>query len=178
MSPRAACRLEAFGFETVYDYTLGIADWKAAGLPVDGESVEVQLVADVTRPDVPTATPDELLGAVLDRTKEAGWEEAIVVDCDGVVIGRLRGAAWNQDGSLPVSQVMENGPTTVRANTVLEPLVGRMEERGTELVTVTTPQGMLIGVLLFTDAQRLLTGETPEQIWIDCDGCPGRWSAG
>jgi rhodanese-related sulfurtransferase len=32
MSPRAACRLEAIGFEEVYDYATGISDWKAAGL--------------------------------------------------------------------------------------------------------------------------------------------------
>ncbi len=177
MSPRAACRLEALGFQQVFDYTLGIADWKAAGLPIEGETLETQLVTDATRPDIPTAGPDELLGAVFDRTKDAGWDEALVVDCGGVVIGRLRGDAWQQDRSLAVDQVMELGPTTVRANTVLAPLVERMEKRGTTLVTVTTPQGVLIGVLLRTDAQRLLTGESPEQIWVDCDGCPGRWQA-
>jgi CBS domain-containing protein len=98
-----------------------------------------------------------------------------VVDCDGIVIGRLRGAAWDQDRSLRVEEVMELGPTTARANALLGPLVERMEKRGTDLVTVTTPQGVLVGVLLRTDASRLLTGESPEQIWIDCDGCPGRW---
>ncbi|GMR01898.1 MAG: hypothetical protein BMS9Abin20_0220 [Acidimicrobiia bacterium] len=177
MSPRAACRLEAFGFEQVYDYTPGIADWKAAGLPIEGETSETQLVSDATRPDVPTASPDELLGAVLDRTTDAGWDEALVIDCDGVVVGRLRSAAWEQNRGLRVEEVMEPGPTTVRANAALGPLVERMEKRGTALVTVTTPQGVLIGVLLRTDAQQLLTGESPEQIWIDCDGCPGRWKA-
>lgn len=175
MSPRAACRLEALGFEEVYDYTLGIADWKAAGLPIEGAESDVQLVADATRPDVPTAGPDELLGVVLDRTTGAEWDEALVVDCDGIVIGRLRGAAWEQDRILPVHEVMERGPTTVRPSTLLEPLVKRMEKRGTELVTVTTPEGNLVGALLFADAQRLLEGESPEQIWIECEGCPGRW---
>ena len=32
MSPRAALRLERFGFE-VYDYAAGKVDWLAAGLP-------------------------------------------------------------------------------------------------------------------------------------------------
>lgn len=177
MSPRAACRLEALDFEEVYDYVLGIADWKAAGLPVEGEQSEIQLVAEATRPDVPVASPDELLGAVFNRTKDAGWDEAIVVDCDDIVVGRLRGDAWERDRDLPVEQVMAPGPTTVRPSTVLEPLVRRMEKRGTALVTVTTPQGVLVGVLVRTDAQRLLTGEPPEQIWVDCDGCPGRWKA-
>jgi hypothetical protein len=70
---------------------------------------------------------------------------------------------------------MEPGPTTVRPNGALAPLVNRMEERATKLVTVTTPQGVLIGVLVLQDAQRLVTGEPPDQIWVDCDGCPGRW---
>ena len=177
MSPRAACQLDRLGFEKVYDYTAGIADWKAAGLPVEGERSSTQLVADATRPDVPTALPDELLGTVLDRSTEAGWEQALVIDCDGVVIGRLRTQAWEQDRNLPVSEFMELGPTTVRPNALLEPLVRRMVKRDTALVTVATPQGVLIGVLLRTEAQRILNGETPEHIWINCDGCPGRWKA-
>ena len=178
MSPRAACQLERLGFGQVYDYTLGIADWKAAGLPIEGESSDAQFVSDATRPDIPTAQPDDLLGAVLDRVTDAGWEEALVLDCDRMVIGRLRAQAWQHDRNLPVSQVMELGPTTVRPNGLLEPLVKRKEKRGTALVTVATPQGVLIGVLLRTEAQRILTGEAPRQTWIDCDGCPGRWKAG
>jgi CBS domain-containing protein len=177
MSPRAACQLERFGFEQIYDYVVGIADWKAAGLPIEGESTDAQLVSEATRPDVPTAQPDELLGTVHDRVTDSGWEEALVIEGDGVVVGRLRTTAWQQDRSLPVSQVMELGPTTVRPNGLLEPLVNRMEKRGTTLVTVTTPQGVLIGVLLRTEAQRIITGEAPEQVWVNCDGCPGIWNA-
>jgi 3-mercaptopyruvate sulfurtransferase SseA len=51
MSPRAACRLEAIGITDVYDYVLGIADWKAAGLPIEGEPIATQFIADATRPD-------------------------------------------------------------------------------------------------------------------------------
>jgi len=177
MSPRAACRFEAIGFTDVYDYTLGIADWKAAGLPVEGRQSTMPLVSDATRPDIPTATPDETVGAISDRAQAAGWTEAVVVDCNEVVVGRLRGSAWQRDRSMPVEQIMEQGPTTVRPDTLLEPLVERMEARGTSLVTVTTPQGTLIGVLLKEEAQRLITGETPEQIWMDCDGCPGQWKS-
>jgi CBS domain-containing protein len=169
MSPRAACRLEAIGFVEIYDYVLGIADWKAAGLPTEGEAPDIQRIADATRPDIPTARSDELLGTVFDRTVNAGWDEALV-------IGRLRTTSWEHESDTLVESIMEIGPTTVRPNMLLEPLVKRMEERGTNLVTVTTPQGILIGVVLRTEAQRLLAGEPSEQIWIDCDGCPGRWT--
>ena len=176
MSPRAACRLDALGFEQVYDYTLGIADWKAAGGSIEGQIETMQVVADAIRPDIPTAKPEEPLGSVWERTEAAGWDEALVIDCDGVVVGRLRGHAWDRASNVPVVEVMEPGPTTVRPSGALAPLVKRMEERGTKLVTVTTPQGVLVGVVVLQDAQRLVTGEPPERIWADCDGCPGQWN--
>jgi CBS domain-containing protein len=175
MSPRAACRLEALGFDKVYDYVAGKADWKAAGLPTEGTADVIQRVADATRPDVPTTAPNESLGAARSRSNDAGWDECIVVDCDGVVVGRLRGQAWEAGDSVAVESVMEPGPTTVRPDGLLQPLVERMTKRGTTLVVVATPQGQLIGALVRTDAERLLTGEPPEQIWQDCDGCPGQW---
>ncbi|NNL68486.1 MAG: CBS domain-containing protein [Acidimicrobiia bacterium] len=176
MSPRAACRLEALGFEQVYDYTAGIADWKAAGLPVEGTESPGLRIADATRPDIPTAQPHETVGTARQRASEAGWDEALVVDCEGIVVGRLRGSAWEADDELTVDAVMELGPTTVRPDGSLHSLLGRMNERGTKLVVVSDPQGHLIGVVLAGDAQRLATGEPPERIWKDCDSCPGRWS--
>jgi CBS domain-containing protein len=175
MSPRAACRLERIGFERVFDYVGGIADWKGAGLPVEGEATRAQTVADATRPDVPTCGPDERLQDVRSRTFDAGWDECIVVDCGGVVVGRLRAQAWDGNPDAPAESVMEPGPTTVRPNVALHPLVERMQERGTKLVVVATPQGGLVGVLRGDEAARLLTGEPPEQIWQDCEGCPGQW---
>jgi hypothetical protein len=176
MSPRAACRLDALGFEQVYDYSLGKADWKAAGEPLEGSSGDVQVVADATRPDVPTSGQEEQLGTVWERTSAAGWDEALVLDCEGVVIGRLRGRTWDRDPGMRVEEVMEAGPTTVRPDGALAPLVKRMEKRSTKLVTVTTAQGVLIGVLLLDEAQQVLAGEPPERVWVDCDGCPGQWN--
>lgn len=176
MSPRAACRLERLGFDQVYDYVGGIGDWKAAGLTVEGSAAHVLTVADATRSDVPTCTPEDVVGDVRQRTIDEGWNECIVVDCDGIVVGRLRNQAWDATDEVTVESAMESGPTTVRPNTVLHPLVERMNDRETNLIVVATPQGELLGVLLRTDAQRLLSGEPPEQIWQDCDGCPGRWA--
>lgn len=34
-SPKAAKQLDELGYQTVYDYEAGKADWKAAGLPVE-----------------------------------------------------------------------------------------------------------------------------------------------
>jgi Mg/Co/Ni transporter MgtE len=110
------------------------------------------------------------------RAFAAGWDECVVIDCDGLVAGRLRNKAWKADDQMSVEEVMEPGPSTVRPDGLLEPLVGRMTKRGTHLALVTTPQGELIGALIREEAQRLLRGEPPEQIWRNCDGCPGRWA--
>lgn len=178
MSPRAACRLERFGFAAVYDYAAGIADWKAAGLPVEGSAGSDQRVADATLGDVPTCGPDEQVEPVRERTEAAGWDECIVVDCGGVVVGRLRDAAWGAARGSTVGSAMEPEPTTVRPDALLAALVERMIGRGTKLVVVSTPQGELVGALLANEAARLLTGEAPDQIWRDCDRCPGRWGNG
>ncbi|MGH8946216.1 MAG: CBS domain-containing protein [Acidimicrobiia bacterium] len=177
MSPRAACRLERLGFTKVYDYVDGIADWKAAGLPVEGTADDKQRVADATRPDVPTCKLEEPVEKVRSRAAAVGWEVCVVVDCDGLVIGRLRQPAIESEGDLLVDEVMEPGPATVRPDALLQPLVDRMDRRDTPHVLVTTPQGHLLGVLLRDEAKRLVAGEPPRQIWRACDGCPGLWAA-
>lgn len=160
----------------VYDYVDGIADWKAAGLPVQGAAPKVQRVADATRQDVPTCTPEETISQARDRTFSAGWEECVVVDCGTLVVGRLRNQAWDANGSTIVEEVMEPGPTTVRPDGLLQPLVDRMAKRSTNLVTVTTPQGNLIGVLFHDEAERHLIGLPPKREWRECKGCPGQWT--
>ena len=159
MSPRAACRLERIGFPTVYDYVLGIADWRGAGLPVEGEDVQTQTVGDALLSDFPTCEPGDRLGDVRARTFDAGRDECIVVDCGGLVAGRLRAPIWEGDPDAMVESVMEPGPTTVRPDVALSPLVERMRKQATTLVVVATPQGELVGVLLRDDAERVVTGE-------------------
>jgi CBS domain-containing protein len=159
MSPRAACRLEQLGFERVYDYVGGIVDWKATGLPVEGEGKPSLRVAGATTGEVPTCDVEEKVGEVRDRARAAGWEVCVVVAGDGVVVGRLRPPAWDTEVSAAVGEVMEPGPSTVRPDAPLEPLVGRMRKRGTPQVLVTTPEGVLIGVLFFENADLLVSGD-------------------
>jgi hypothetical protein len=175
MSPRAACRLEELGFTAVYDYVGGIADWKGAGLPIEGTADGRPRIADATRADVPTCRPDQSVEAALSDAAAAGWEMCVVVDCDGVVVGRLRSDVTHRDGHL-VAEVMEPGPATVRPDGLLHPLVDRMDRKEVSDVLATTPEGRLIGVLVLDEAKRLLAGEPPKQIWRNCDGCPGRWA--
>jgi hypothetical protein len=176
MSPRAACRLEALGFERVFDYVEGIADWKAAGLPTEGAPLQAPRVLDGLRADVPICRPDERMGSVKSRVADAGWEVCVVVDCDGMAIGRIRGSALDADPDREAIEAMEPGPSTVRPDALLQPLVDRMHTRNAPNVIVTTPQGVLLGVVVRDEADRLLSGESPAQIWQDCECCPGRWT--
>src|SRR5688572_23586838 len=50
MSPRAASRLETLGFEQVYDYVAGKADWGSGGLPLEGENGSETLRAPMFGP--------------------------------------------------------------------------------------------------------------------------------
>ncbi|HJQ90723.1 MAG TPA: CBS domain-containing protein [Acidimicrobiia bacterium] len=176
MSPRAACRLEALGFPRVYDYVDGIADWKAAGLPTEGTIQPEQRVADAARSDVPTCQPDDTIGDIRARVIEAGWDVCVVIDCDGIAIGRIRSTTLDAAPDQRVVDVMEPGPSTVRPDSLLEPLIKRMRHRNAPHVIVTTPQGILIGILLRGEAERLIAGDPPHQIWRDCECCPGRWA--
>jgi CBS domain-containing protein len=176
MSPRAACRLEGLGFTRVFDYVDGIADWKAAGLAFAGIADGRERVADATRGDLITCQPEETIGEVRARIATEGWEVCAVVHCDEVVIGRLRPDALQDPVDRLVGEVMEPGPSSVRPDELLQPLVERMEHRNAPHVLVTTPQGNLIGILFRDEAKRLLAGEPPTQIWRDCEGCPGRWA--
>lgn len=177
MSPRAACRLEALGFTRVYDYVDGIADWKASGLHTEGNAQPEQRVADATRDDVPTCQPHDTMGDIRARVLDAGWDVCVVTDCDGMAVGRIRSSVLDAEADCRAADVMEPGPSTVRPDSLLQPLVHRMHARNAPHVIVTTPQGVLIGILIRDEADRLLAGDPPEQIWRDCECCPGLWSA-
>ena len=51
---------------------------------------------------------------------------------------------------------MEIGPTTIRPNERLEPLVDRMRKRGVATIIVSDLKGRLVGILYREDAERAL----------------------
>lgn len=147
MSPRAAWRLTSLGFPEVYDYVAGEADWFASGLPREGRDAGIPRVGDVARRDVPTCHLTERAADVLARIQAADWDTCIVVNDERVVLGRVRPAALATDGTVPIEQVMEPGPTTVRPDARLSEVVERMQNKHVESIVVTTSDGRLVGVL-------------------------------
>jgi CBS domain-containing protein len=154
MSPRAAWRLEGIGFDKVYDYVPGKADWSASGFPTEGKLASVPTVGDVARQDTPTCTPAEKVGHVRQRIKDAGWDRCVVVNSEQVVLGQLREKELSSDPDAPVEMTMRNGPTTFRPNEPVGKLVKRMRERNVSAVLVTTSDGKLVGLLSQDDAEQ------------------------
>jgi CBS-domain-containing membrane protein len=151
MSPRAACRLETLRFEHVYDYVPGKLDWLARQLPREGERAEEQRAGDVARDDVVTARLRDRVEEIRPRVAASPYGFGFVVADDGTLLGRLRKTALESASKTTAESVMEPGPSTIRADTALDGLRKRLEERGLKTAVVTTPEGKLLGVVRLSD---------------------------
>jgi CBS domain-containing protein len=152
MSPRAACRLTQLGFAPVYDYTLGKVDWIAAGLPTVRPGRPSRRVIDAVRRDVPTCAPDTPAGLALQQARARGWDRCVVIAGQGTVLGILQAGRIGGSEQPSAAEVMQSGPTTVRAHEDLNATRERMRERHVTQLLVTTPDGTLIGVVDTTDS--------------------------
>lgn len=161
MSSRAAWRLESLGFSQVYRYAAGKLDWFAYGLPMEGQFAAIPKAGDVVRTDIPTCRLSDRLGEVHQHCQAIGWKVCLVVNKQKIVLGRIRGEAWNADPDTPVESVMENGPTTFRPDNFLEPLVKRMREKKVGSVIITNSDGVLIGLLYQKDGEEQLSRDQP-----------------
>jgi Mg/Co/Ni transporter MgtE len=111
----------------------------------------------VLRDDVATVTRDEPAGEAARRIEDSPYGFALVLAPGGTLLGRLRRSALESaDADAPVEQLMEAGPSTVRADSELEPLVRRLRERDLRTAVVTTPEGRLLGVMRRAEAEERL----------------------
>ena len=156
MSPRAAARLETLGFTKVYDYVNGKADWLAAGLPSEGPSAEVPTAGDAVRGGEIVCHLGERLGDSLERIRAFDKDACIVVDDQHVVLGRVRGRALSGDPNAAIEDVMQSGPSTIRADIPLDAVVETLRDGNVSSTLVTDPEGRLIGALYLEDAERKL----------------------
>jgi CBS domain-containing protein len=75
------------------------------------------------------------------------------------VLGRLQGKALDEAADTVVEDVMEEGPTTVRASEDLLELATRLGDHGVASILVTDPDGRLLGIVFRDDADALLCRE-------------------
>lgn len=99
---------------------------------------------DDTERNPPTCAPDDSVEHAVARVQGA---TLVVVNEQRIVLGRLRVSMARAGGDRRVEDVMEAGPTTVRAHEQLIPLLERMARRRFDEVIVTTPEGELLGVV-------------------------------
>jgi rhodanese-related sulfurtransferase len=151
MSPRAAARLDSLGFERVYDYAVSKVDYLARGLPREGEKAGEQRAADLLRDDVVRCGLADAIEKVQAEVEASPYGFALVVSEDQVLLGRLRRSALEGDGGKTAEEVMEAGPSTIRADTSIEKLRERLEGGGLNFAIVTTPDGVLLGVVCRAD---------------------------
>ena len=156
MSPRAAARLETLGFDKVYDYVSGKSDWIAAGLPTVGQSVGSPTAGSTLRAGDVLGHVGERLGDAAGRVRAAGNDELIVVDDRHVVLGRIRGAAFDGDPEALIEDLMRPGPATIRPDTPLETVVATLGPAQVASILVTDPDGRFIGTVYLEDARNRL----------------------
>jgi Mg/Co/Ni transporter MgtE len=106
----------------------------------------------VARTDVPTCRLDERLGDVAERARAAGWEAAVVVNEDRVVLGLLRENELAGDPSQRIEDAMRPGPSTFRPHVHIVEMAGYMVEHDLVSTPITTGEGILVGLLRRDDA--------------------------
>jgi CBS domain-containing protein len=156
MSPRAAWRLESIGFEQVYDYVAGKADWGSFGLPLEGVEGSEARVGAYVRSDVPNCRLDDRLQEVCTRLDESGWDTCFVLNEGGVVLGRIGRRAIRGREDVAAEQAMTPGPSTIRPSARLREIVERMRRQNLTNLPVTTPDGRLVGLITRRDAEQAL----------------------
>jgi Mg/Co/Ni transporter MgtE len=147
MSPRAAWRLESLGFPDVYEYRGGKADWLAAGLPTEGTGSRKPRALEYVQRDAPTCRLGETVADAAARAAAAGWDVCMVVNAEGILLGRLDRKELQSDGAQLVDQAMRPGPSTYRPDTPAAELRHVMAHRGIGKLPVTTGDGRLLGVI-------------------------------
>jgi CBS domain-containing protein len=156
MSPRAAARLESLGFEQVFDYVAGKADWGSSGLPLEGTEGSETRAGARLRTDAPSCRPEDRLPEICTRLEESGWDTCFVLDERGVVLGRIGRRAIRGQDDVSAEEAMTLGPSTIRPSARLRDAVERMRRQGLTNLPVTTSDGRLVGLLTLRDAEEAL----------------------
>jgi CBS domain-containing protein len=158
MSPRAACRLATLGFERVHDYVVGKVDWLARGLPREGTKAHEPRAVDATRTDLVTCARRDRAGSVLAAVETSPFGFALVLGEDRVLLGRVGRTALRADPARAVEEIMQPGPSTIRANVDPAAVAARLIDKRHSSAIVTDPDGRLLGVVTPDDLRELISG--------------------
>jgi rhodanese-related sulfurtransferase len=150
LSARAGWRLETMGFQEVYRYTPGKADWLAAGWETEGTHAKKSRIKQILQKDVPTCGLRERLEDVKSR-RRPNQDMCVVLNDRNIVMGIIEGELWDANPQARVLDIMQPGPRTLRPD--LDPKdaekILRSAERAHAIVT--TSDGELLGIIRIAD---------------------------
>ncbi|MDQ3963333.1 MAG: CBS domain-containing protein [Actinomycetota bacterium] len=147
MSPRAAWQLEALGFSDVSDYVDGKLDWISRRGATEGKGPHYAVAGEAADRDaVLNCHLGDRLGDTAQALDSIEHDYCVVVNDADIVLGRMRKKNVQGPPDTPIEQIMEPGPTTVRATESASALLERMLKRKVPAVLVTTNKGQLVGV--------------------------------
>ena len=133
----------------------GKADWFAHGLPREGEKANVPNIGDLADPDPPSCGLSDQASVVRARIEGSRYDSCLVLGEQRVVLGRVPRSALPSSGDgVTAEQLMEPGPSTVRANKTLAEVAERLQKGDLDAAIVTTPRGRLIGVVDRAEVER------------------------
>jgi CBS domain-containing protein len=125
----------------------GKEDWLARGLPTEGKDADAPRAWKLAREDVVTCSLGDTVGDVRERILASPYGFGFVLSDSGCLLGRMRKSALDCDASLTAEQVMDPGPSTVRADMSPDELRERLDKKDLKYAVVSTPDGVLIGVV-------------------------------
>ena len=148
MSPRAASWLTTMGFTRVHDYAFGKVDWLAHGLPAEGAHADWPTAGRLARRDAVTCSIEDRARDVLERVVASPYGFALVLSPAGVLLGRVRRSALETAAEADgIESIIEPGPSTIRAHLTSDELRERLDASSVRTLVVTTPGGVLVGVV-------------------------------
>jgi Mg/Co/Ni transporter MgtE len=132
---------------------VGKAYWIACGRPTVRSEREPVRAGSVMATDVPRCPVDADVDEARRALTNTAWPWCVVVNEQGVVAGRVdAGTLAGAPGDAVVVDVMETGPSTIRADADVADARQRMRKHKSEALIVTDPDGRLLGALRSVDA--------------------------
>jgi len=146
LSARAAWRLESMGFQEVYRYTPGKADWLAAGWETEGAEAKKTRIRQMIHKDVPACAMRERLEDVKSR-RRPNQDLCVVVNDRNIVLGVIQGETWDANPQARVADVMQTGPRTLRPDMDPKDAQKILRKSDASSAIVTTSDGELLGLI-------------------------------
>ena len=138
----------------MFDYAAGKLDWLAAGLPAEGRRPDLSRIGHLAVREVPTCGLSDDVETVRTGLRESAWDFCLVLNDEGIVLGRVGLADLAATRAATAAQAMKEGPSTFRPNVPVQEMLPYMERHHLETAVVTTSGGRFVGVLRRADAEQ------------------------